>query len=148
MIENLREETASNSRLLHAMKSDQSSGVRATLQNPDSLSVPAGGMLEGQARPNPQTGTAGREEVGFAKEAKASSVATFPGPSRSDSKLELIRVEHNYSMRLNRRGHVTTEKLRDGKRPQQDAEVIEKLLDGQKVKVTEKRLLNDTMWLE
>ncbi len=146
MIENLREETASNSRLLHAMKSDQSSGVRATLQNSDSLSVPAGGMLEGQARPNPQTGTAGREEEGFAKEAKASSVASIPRTIEKRFEARADSSEHNYSMRLNRRGHVTTEKLRVHKRPQQDAEVIEKLLDGQKVKVTEKRLLNDTMW--
>lgn len=146
MIENLSKETASNSRLLQAMKSEQSSGVRVALQDPDSLSVPAGGLLGGQTRLNPQTRTAGRDEVGFAKEAKASSGRSIHGAIEKRFQTRADSGEENYSMRLNRRGHVATEKLRVRKRPQQGAEVIEKLLDGQKVKVTEKRLLNDTMW--
>jgi hypothetical protein len=146
MIENLRKETVGNSKLLHAMKSEQSTGVQAGLQNPGNLRVPTGGLLEGRARLNSQPGKTGSVEGGFAKEAKASSIPS--GHKAIEKRLETRTKESEqiYSMRLNRQGHVVTEKLRVRKRPQQNSEIVEKLLDGQQVKITEKRLLNDTMW--
>ncbi|MGO9566921.1 MAG: SH3 domain-containing protein [Desulfomonilaceae bacterium] len=146
MIEKLTKETASNSRLLRAMKSEQGWRVQGGLQNQDGRRFPTGGLLEGQARLNSQSGRAGSDEGGFAKEAKASSATS--GYKALNKRLETRAdsSEQIYSMRLNRQGHVATEKLRVRKRPQQDSEVVEKLLDGQQVKVTEKRLLKDTMW--
>jgi hypothetical protein len=146
MIENLKKETAGNSRLLHAMKSEQDSGVQGVVQDPDTLRVPTGGLLEGRARLNSQTGKRGSAEGGFAKEAKASSIARGHKAIEKRFETRADASEQIYSMRLNRQGHVITEKLRVRKRPQQNSEVVEKLLDGQQVKVTEKRLLNDTMW--
>jgi len=146
MIENLRKETVGNSKLLHAMKSEQSSGVQAGLQNPGNVRVPTGGLLEGRARLNSPTGKTGRVEGGFAKEAKASSIPRSHKAIEKRFETRTDASEQIYSMRLNRQGHVVTEKLRVRKRPQQNSEIVEKLLDGQQVKVTEKRLLNDTMW--
>ena len=146
MIENLRKETAGNSKLLHAMKSERGSGVQGGLQNPSSLRVPTGGLLEGRPQLNSQTGKTGSVEGGFAKEAKASSIASGHKAIEKRFETRADASEQIYSMRLNRQGHVVTEKLRVRKRPQQNSEIVEKLLDGQQVKVTEKRLLNDTMW--
>jgi len=146
MIENLRKETASNSRFLQAMKSEQDSGAQGGPQNPDSPRVPTAGLLEGQARLNSQTGKTGSVEGGFAKEAKASSIASGHKAIEKRFETRADASEQIYSMRLNRQGHVVTEKLRVRKRPQQKSEIVEKLLEGQQVKVTEKRLLNDTMW--
>jgi hypothetical protein len=146
MIENLRKETASNSRLLLAMKSEQGPGVQGALQNPSSLRVPTGGLLEGSARLNSQTEKTGSVEGGFAKEAKASSIANGHRAIEKKFETRADASEQVYSMRLNRQGHVVTGKLRVRKRPQQNSAVVEKLLDGQQVKVTEKRLVKDNMW--
>jgi hypothetical protein len=146
MIENLRKEAAGNSKVLHAMKTERGSGVQAGLQNPSGLRVPAGGLLEGRPRLSSQAGKTGSAEGGFAKEAKASSIARGHKAIEKRFETQADTSEQVYSMRLNRQGHVTTEKLRVRKRPQQNSEVVEKLLDGQQVKVTEKRLHNDTMW--
>ncbi len=146
MIENLRKETASNNRLLRAIKSEKVAGVQAGAQNPDSLGASEGGLLGTLARLNPYAGKASAEEAGFAKEAKASSSASNHRPTEKRRETSVDTGEQTYSMRLNRQGHVVVEKLRVRKRPQQGSEVVEKLLDGQRVKVTEKRLLKDTMW--
>jgi hypothetical protein len=146
MIENLRKETASNSRLLRTMKSEKASGALSGFQNPDSLRAPERGLLEAHARLNPETGSTSSEEGGFAKEAKASSLANSHRAFEKRRETAADTGEPTYSMRLDRQGHVVTDKLRVRKRPQQGSEVVEKLSDGQRVKVTEKRLLNDTMW--
>ncbi len=49
-------------------------------------------------------------------------------------------------MRLSRVGNVTAETLRVRRQPVSDSPVIESLTAGQKVKVTEKRLIKDTVW--
>jgi hypothetical protein len=146
LIENLRKEAAGNSKVLHAMKSERCSGVQAGLSNPSSLRVPSGGLLEARPQQNSQTGKTGSVEGGFAKEAKASSIASGHKAIEKRFETRADANEQTYSMRLNRQGRVITEKLRVRKRPQQNSEIVEKLLDGQQVKVTEKRLHNDTMW--
>lgn len=146
MIENLRKETASSNRLLRAMKSEKIAGIQAGLQNSDSFGAPAGGMLEAHARSNSETGRTIKEEAGFAKEAKASSLASSHRELEKRRETSVDTGEQTYSMRLDRQGRVVTDKLRVRKRPQQGSEVVEKLSDGQRVKVTEKRLLKDTMW--
>jgi hypothetical protein len=146
MIENLRKEIASNGKLLRAMRSETVAKFQGSPQNPDSLRAPEGGLLGPHTRLNPETGRTNSDEGGFAKEAKASSSASNHKALEKRHESSTDAGEETYSMRLNRQGHVVTDKLRVRKRPQQDSEVVEKLLDGQRVKVTEKRLLKDTMW--
>jgi len=145
LIEGLRKETASNSRLLHAGRFERGAEVKGR-ETSDNLRVPAGGFLESEARPSPQLGSADIERGGFAEEAKASSVTSIRGTLERERKAGSGATDKIYSMPLNRQGRVLTEKLRVRKRPQQDSEIVEKLLAGQHVKVTEKRLVNDTMW--
>jgi Bacterial SH3 domain len=145
-IENLRKEIAFNSKLLRSVRSETIARFQGSLQNPDSLRAPEGGLLGTRTRLDPDTKTARSDDGGFAREAKASSSASNRGALEKRHEGSPDAGEEIYSMRLNRRGHVVTEKLRVRKRPQQNSEVVEKLLDGQRVKVTEKRLLKDTMW--
>ncbi len=87
------------------------------------------------------------EKVGFATEARTSSLASAKrpasaGPVRSEDK----KNTESFSMRLHRFAHVTVDMLRVRKRPATDAPVLEKLSAGAQVKVTEKRLFKDNMW--
>jgi uncharacterized protein YgiM (DUF1202 family) len=49
-------------------------------------------------------------------------------------------------MSLNRKGRVLTDNLRVHKRPGLQTGVVDKLMAGQEVKVTEKLMANDAMW--
>jgi Bacterial SH3 domain len=145
-IENLRKETALNSKLLKAMRFETMAKFQGSSQNPDSSRSPEGGLWGARARMNSETARVGSNAGGFAKEAKASSLASNRKAIEKRHESSADAGEEIYSMRLNRQGHVVTEKLRVRKRPQRDSDIVEKLSDGQRVKVTEKRLLKDTMW--
>jgi hypothetical protein len=77
----------------------------------------------------------------FAKEARASALRTQePDRPKADDETKV------YSMRLSRSGRAAVDNLRVRKRPEAESEVVDKLNHGQEVKVTEKRLQNDTVW--
>jgi hypothetical protein len=145
-IENLRKETAVNNKLLKALRFETMAKSQSSFQNPGSPQTPEGGLWGTHARLHPESARTSSDAGGFAKEAKASSFASNRKALEKRRESSVNASEEIYSMSLNRQGHVMTEKLRVRKRPQQDSEVVEKLSDGQRVKVTEKRLLKDTMW--
>ncbi len=70
----------------------------------------------------------------FAKEAKSAT-------AEKDDDLEKV-----YSMRLSRNGRSVIDNLRVRKSPSLEAQIIDKLMTGQEVKVTEKRLISDGVW--
>ena len=144
MIENLRKETASNSILLQATRSEQISDVK-DLEAFSGAGSPSAGLLA-QKPLNSRRGKVSNDNQGFGREAKASSAASIHGASGKLFQTRKDESERGYSMDLNRQGHVVPEKLRVHKRPQPNSEIIEKLCAGQQVKVTEKRLLRDSMW--
>jgi hypothetical protein len=82
-------------------------------------------------------------EPGFEKEARAANKK--PEPIRSD-KVKAPEDDEVHSMRLNRTGRVIIDNLRVRKTPAIDAPVIDKLASGQEIKVTEKRLINTSIW--
>ncbi|HMK36701.1 MAG TPA: SH3 domain-containing protein [Desulfomonilaceae bacterium] len=84
---------------------------------------------------------------GFAKEAKAASTPKM-GPSARPHMRQPKQEEGEsvYSMPLSRTGRAVVDNLRVRQRPHQDAVVVDKLTPGQSVKVTEKRLIHETVW--
>jgi len=87
------------------------------------------------------------EKGAFAKEARASSASRFKDMTVAGlRKGEDQQTREAFSMRLNRMGSVTKSGLRVRKQPSQTSDVVEKLPSGQQVKVTEKRLIGDTVW--
>lgn len=75
----------------------------------------------------------------FAKEAKASSSAAANSEFIVGSKTD-EEASKDHSMLLNRQAKVLKDQVRVRKRPQPDSPPIERLMSGQQVKVTEKRL--------
>ncbi len=78
----------------------------------------------------------------FAQEAKASSAsASLSDPTKN--------VEHNLdhaSMRLSRKGKATADNLRVRKQPNEDSPIVDRLMAGQTIKVTEKKITGDRIW--
>ncbi len=79
------------------------------------------------------------------KPALFSAPKTDEGPVRKPKSGE-EDADKVYSMRLNRNGRTTIDNLRVRKLPVSDAPVVEKLMSGQEVKVTEKRIVNEGVW--
>ncbi len=144
MIESLRKESATNSLLLQTRLRGQVPNVK-DLEAFSGAGSPPEGLLAGKPL-NSQTGRASSDNVGFGREAKASSAASIHRASGKRFQTRNYESDRGYSMDLNRQGHVVPERLRVHKRPQPNSEIIEKLSAGQRVKVTEKRLLRDSMW--
>jgi hypothetical protein len=82
-------------------------------------------------------------EPGFEKEARAANKK--PEPLKTD-KIKPPEDDQVHSMRLNRTGRVLIESLRVRKTPAIDSPVVDKLTSGQEIKVTEKRLINTSIW--
>ncbi len=85
--------------------------------------------------------------TGFANEARAASAS---GPqkmaerlSRSASRKQSGKV---YSMQLNLTGRVKATALSVRNQPNLQALIVERLVSGEQVKVTEKRLISDGLW--
>ncbi len=78
----------------------------------------------------------------FAQEAKASSAsAAVSDPTKN--------IEHNSdhaSMRLSRKGKATADNLRVRKQPNEDSPIVDRLMAGQTIKVTEKKITGDRIW--
>lgn len=146
MIVRLRTDMDSNFRGLRAQIPERT----AQVQQPEPVEEPRPAAPEptvqrqALVRLEPLRGGPGRGN--FAREARASSassvVASLPERTDSDSSNE----GRDFSMRLQREGRVLSDRLRVRKRPQAEAPVVERLMSGQKVKVTEKRLLKEGLW--
>lgn len=74
----------------------------------------------------------------FAQEAKASSAA--------DTVKNAERNVEMTSMRLSRKGKATTDNLRVRKQPNEDSQIVDKLMAGQAIKITEKKVTGDKIW--
>ncbi|MGC8660540.1 MAG: SH3 domain-containing protein [Desulfomonilaceae bacterium] len=78
----------------------------------------------------------------FGQEAKASSASSITDSTK--------RVDHSIkdssSMRLNRRGKATTDNLRVRKQPSEESQIVDRLMAGQPVKITEKKVSGDKIW--
>lgn len=78
----------------------------------------------------------------FAQEAKASSAST-PVP---DSQKNYDHPTDSSSMRLTRKAKAIADNLRVRKQPSEDAQIVDKLMSGQVIKVTEKKVAGDKVW--
>ncbi len=99
------------------------------------------------AAPAPERFTKDSEKGAFGKEARTSSAHNLKniGTGRLH-KGEDQQDRELFSMRVSRVGNVTRSGLRVRKQPGPDSDVVEKLVSGQQVKVTEKRVVKDSVW--
>lgn len=139
-IDSLRKDMESNFKNLHAQNLD-----RPPFKSPEPL-PPA------ESRPIARGPLASihppkAEAQGFAKEAKASSAAS-PAlsvlPQAKEDKQDHGEAIH--TMSLNRMGRAVVDNLLVRQRPRSDAAVIDRITTDQVVKVTEKRLIKETVW--
>jgi hypothetical protein len=86
------------------------------------------------------------EGQGFAGAARAFSAPRTEEASLSKTKGATEDADKVYSMRLNLSGRTKIDNLRVRKLPLPDAPVVDKLMSGQEVKVTEKRIVNEGVW--
>jgi hypothetical protein len=90
------------------------------------------------------------ESNAFAREARSSSASRKPNGAQITSSgtkdARSNEIEAVHSMPLSRTGRSLVDNLRVRKRPQTDAPVVERITTEQPVKVTEKRLINETVW--
>ncbi|MEW6349105.1 MAG: SH3 domain-containing protein [Thermodesulfobacteriota bacterium] len=89
---------------------------------------------------------------GFANEARAASSrprlsasTAQPGSTSSEGPAHTPKAK-TYSMRLDLTGRVTTTSLSVRNQPEPDGLIVERLVSGEQVKVTEKRLMGQEMW--
>lgn len=82
---------------------------------------------------------------GFAQEAKASSSSaastSTPEPPKNND-----QFSDNSSMHLSRKGKSITDNLRVRKQPSEDAPIVDKIMSGQPIKITEKKVLGEKVW--
>jgi hypothetical protein len=89
----------------------------------------------------PETIKSASLQNGFAQEAKASS-----GSAPEDTKDKDTQVTDNSSMHLSRKGKSIADHLRVRRYPNEEAPVVERLMSGQPIKVTEKKVSGDKIW--
>ncbi|MCX5872299.1 MAG: SH3 domain-containing protein [Deltaproteobacteria bacterium] len=81
---------------------------------------------------------------GFAQEAKASSAsASTPSPELTKNN---DQFSDNSSMHLSRKGKSIADNLRVRKQPSEDAPIVDRLMAGQPIKITEKKVLGEKVW--
>lgn len=145
MVVRLRSDVDSNFRSLRAQIPEKLVQVRQSEPADESGPLAAAGPGRSQALVKLEPLRTASNRGGFGREARASSSAMVASlPNRTDSASE--KDDREYSMRLQREGRVLTDRLRVRKRPQLEAPIVERLMSGQKVKVTEKRLLKENLW--
>lgn len=144
MIQKLRADIDINFKGVRSQVAELRSNMQSAVHQPS--------LETGQSAPLRKPALAGLPpspdaEKDFAREARAShgplqqSAATRPQAApESETKSETFR------MSLNRKGRVLTDNLRVHKRPGLQTGVVDKLMAGQEVKVTEKLMANDAMW--
>jgi hypothetical protein len=87
-----------------------------------------------------------RDGSGFGREAKAASSRSASETLSGSSKAASASESKGRSMALKRVGRVIPASLQVRKRPAFGSPVVEELAAGQAVKVTEKRVVDDSMW--
>jgi len=80
----------------------------------------------------------------FAQEAKASSASASASVSETTKNTE--HITENPSMRLSRKGKATADNLRVRKQPSEDSQIVDKLMAGQAIKITEKKVTGEKIW--
>ena len=116
-------------------------------------SPPEGSPVSQQNRVRPDRAIAGLGPAdrmtsgnGFAQEARSSSYRQARANPSDESRVRDEATGKGASMALDLTGRVTIDALRVRKRPTTGAEVIDKLVSGAQVKVTEKRIVDERMW--
>ncbi len=147
LIDNLRTQTEANIKELRSLGLSHQRGpmiASAASIDPSDTSLRP---QEKAAGPTAQSFHKDAEGGAFEKEAKASSARKVK--NQVISRLDERNYQHDrelFSMRINNMGNVTRTGLRVRKQPSTDSDVVEKLASGQQVKVTEKRVVKDTVW--
>jgi hypothetical protein len=94
------------------------------------------------APPKPNAIKSASLQNAFAQEAKASSAsAAVPESSKNND-----HAAESSSMRLTRKAKAIADNLRVRKQPNEDAQIVDKLMSGQIIKVTEKKVAGDRIW--
>ena len=144
MIKKLRDDMHMNFRGLRAQIAESSSAAAAqsTAERQATQTPP----LQRPTRLGVSVSRVDTQKNEFAGEARAASSQDFarsvpaakPGPRQAESA--------DLFMHLSREGRILTDHLRVRNRPVKNASVVEKLMSGQQVKVTGKRLSGNRIW--
>ncbi len=78
----------------------------------------------------------------FGQEAKASSSSSVADSAKSADHA----TAETASMRLTRRGKATADNLRVRKQPSEESQIVDRLMAGQTIKITEKKVSGDKIW--
>jgi hypothetical protein len=84
---------------------------------------------------------------GFAGAARSAGGRKVPLPPQGPKAGE-PEDDQTYSMKLARQGRVLKDRLRVRQRPDADAPIMDRLMSGQEVKVTEKHQHNEAVWFK
>jgi hypothetical protein len=141
MIEKVRRDMESNFKVIRAQLPDKQQQARAlqTIADVNTLSdrsVDKEGLLRIEKNKLDSPGNV------FAKEAKSSS-SSVTATEASDRHKSLEESSRDQSMRLSRNGKILKDQVNVRQRPQTDSTAVDRLMTGQQVKVTEKRLDNE-----
>jgi len=147
LIDNLRTHTEANIKELRSLGlSHQRGPMMASAESIESVDTPLK-PHEKASGPTSQNFHKDTERAAFEKEAKASSSRKMKNHLLSNLDERVYQHDRElFSMRLNNMGNVTRTGLRVRKQPSTDSDVVEKLASGQQVKVTEKRVVKNTVW--
>lgn len=146
MLHKLRGDVDVNFKGVRAQIAEFRAGTQLAESAASGQATQASGPLKRPALVDLATSQDRHGEKDFARAAKASrihvaGVAPQPGPDPSpESGSETFR------MRLSRKGRILTDNLRVRRRPEHQSDVVDKLMSGQQVKVTEKLMVSDKMW--
>jgi len=147
LIDNLRTHTEANIKELRSMGLSPQRGpmiASAASGDPDATPLRPQDKATG---PTAQNFNKDTEKGAFEKEARASSERKPKNQVISNLRdREYQHDQERFSMRVNNMGNITRTGLRVRKQPGTDSDVIEKLTSGQQVKVTEKRMVKNTVW--
>lgn len=147
LIDSLRTHTEANTKELRSLGLGPQRGpmiASAASVEPDATTPRPQDKATGPTAQNFHKDT---EKGAFEKEARESS--TRKPKNRVISNLREPEFRHDrelFSMRVNNTGNVTRTGLRVRKQPSTDSDVVEKLTSGQQVKVTDKRMVKNTVW--
>lgn len=147
LIDNLRTHTEANIKELRSLAlSPQRGPMIASAASVEPAATPLRAQDKATG-PTAQNFNKDTEKGAFEKEAKASSERKPKNQVISNLRDgEYQHDQERFSMRVNNMGNITRTGLHVRKQPSTDSDVIEKLTSGQQVKVTEKRMVKNTVW--
>ena len=147
LVEKLLTHTEANVKELRALGSAHQRGRLVASAGPVASGFAQVRSQEKEAESAPESFHKDTGKGAFGKEARAPSARNLKSPNTGS--LRKGEGQHDrelFSMQVNRVGNITRNGLRVRKQPRPDADVVEKLTSGQQVKVTEKRVVKDTVW--